>query len=196
MPREKNVKEEILKKANILFARYGYDKTTMDDIADAVGKRKGALYYYFRTKEEVFTEVIEREISALKQKVFESVKGEKTAKGMLMAYVITRYKLLNKVASSYKTFREDYIRQFEFVQNLRRKFDIEEEKYIESILREGVRSGELKNIEISMTAESFVTAMKGFEYKWSDESNFKYVEKVINTMLDIFFFGISKEAKR
>lgn len=196
MPKEKNVKEEILRKANLLFARYGYDKTTMDDIANAVGKRKGALYYYFKTKEEVFTEVIEREISGLKSEVFESVKGEKTAKGMIKVYVMTRYRMLSRVASSYKTFREDYIRQFEFVQNLRRKFDIEEEKYIEAILREGVRSGELKNIDIGMTAESLVTAMKGFEYKWSNETNFKYVEKVISTMLEIFFFGIAKEAKR
>ncbi|MDD3803512.1 MAG: TetR/AcrR family transcriptional regulator [bacterium] len=196
MPKEKNVKEEILKKANGLFARYGYDKTTMDDIAEAVGKRKGALYYYFKTKEEVFTEVIEREISSLKNQVFESVRGEKTAKGMIKSYVLTRYKMLSRVASSYKTFREDYIRQFEFVQNLRRKFDLEEEKYIEAILTEGVRSGELKNLDISMTAESLVTAMKGFEYKWSNETNFKYVEKVIGTMLEIFFFGISREANK
>lgn len=191
MAKEKNMKEEILQKANLLFAKYGYDKTTMDDIAEAVKKRKGTLYYYFPTKEDIFAEVIGKEISYLKSQVFEATKSEKTAKGMLKAYVLTRYKMLSKVANFYKTFKEDYYKQFDFVQRLRKKYDIEEEKFIEQILKHGVESGELKKVDISLTAESFVIAMKGFEYRWSSETNSKYIEKVISTMLDIFFFGIS-----
>ena len=193
MPKEKNVKEEILKKANLLFAKYGYDKTTMDDIADAVGKRKGALYYYFSTKEDVFTEVIEREISFLKEQVFESTKQQKNSKDMLRAYVLTRYRMLSKVANFYKTFKEDYYKKFDFVQNLRKKYDKEEESFIEQILKEGVKKGELKDVDVTVTAESFVIAMKGFEYGWSNETNFGNIEKVITAMLNIFFYGISKK---
>ncbi|MEO0234346.1 MAG: TetR/AcrR family transcriptional regulator [candidate division WOR-3 bacterium] len=195
MKKEKNVKEEILKKANQIFARYGYEKTTMDDIAKAVGKKKGALYYYFRTKEEVFIEVIEREIIYLKEKLFQSIVEKKTTKEKLQTYVLNRYRLLKDVANFYQTFKEDYYRQFEFVQQLRKKFDIEEEKFIEDILKDGVKKGELKNIDVSLTAESFVVAMKGFEYRWTSEVEFGYVEKVIRSMLEIFFYGISKGVK-
>ncbi|MEJ5307819.1 MAG: TetR/AcrR family transcriptional regulator [candidate division WOR-3 bacterium] len=195
MKKEKNVKEEILKKANQIFAKYGYEKTTMDDIAKAVGKKKGALYYYFRTKEDVFVEVIEREIIYLKEKLFQSIVDKKTTKEKLQTYVLNRYKILNEVANFYQTFKEDYYRQFEFVQKLRKKFDIEEEKFIEDILKDGVKKGELKDIDVSLTAESFVVAMKGFEYRWTSEIDFNYVEKVIQSMLEIFFYGISKGVK-
>ncbi|HAF07960.1 MAG: Transcriptional regulator [candidate division TA06 bacterium 32_111] len=192
MTKGKNVKEEILEKANLIFAKYGYEKTTMDDIAKAVGKKKGALYYYFKTKEEVFTDVIEREIIYLKNKLFLSTSHKKNTRDKLYSYVLTRYKLINSVASFYRTFKEDYLKQFEFIQKIRKRFDIEEEKFIEELLEEGVKKGELKNIDVSLTAESFVIAMKGFEYRWTADVDYDYVEKVIRSMLDIFFYGISK----
>ena len=40
-------RESILKIAREIFSKYGYKKTTLDDIANAVRKGKSSLYYYF-----------------------------------------------------------------------------------------------------------------------------------------------------
>ena len=45
--------EAILDAAEDLLARYGYKRMTMDDLAQAVGLSKGALYLRFKSKEEV-----------------------------------------------------------------------------------------------------------------------------------------------
>lgn len=44
---------EIIDTAMRLFAEQGYDKTSLREIADAVGVTKAALYYHFRTKEDI-----------------------------------------------------------------------------------------------------------------------------------------------
>lgn len=49
----------IRKAAGSLFAARGYEATTMNEIADEVGKTKPALYTYFRGKEELFLAVYE-----------------------------------------------------------------------------------------------------------------------------------------
>jgi AcrR family transcriptional regulator len=60
-------KKEILKAASDCFARYGYEKTTLDDIGKMVGLNKASLYYYYKNKEAIFSEVVFEETEALFQ---------------------------------------------------------------------------------------------------------------------------------
>ena len=50
-------RREILMGAALAFAHGGYDATNMDQIARACGLAKGHIYHYFRSKEEIFTEI-------------------------------------------------------------------------------------------------------------------------------------------
>jgi TetR/AcrR family acrAB operon transcriptional repressor len=48
----------ILDAAARLIAHYGYDKTTMSEIAEAAGVSKGALYLHWKSKEALFQALI------------------------------------------------------------------------------------------------------------------------------------------
>jgi TetR/AcrR family transcriptional regulator, cholesterol catabolism regulator len=50
-------RREILIGAARAFAYGGYDATNMDQIAHECGLAKGHIYHYFRSKEEIFTEI-------------------------------------------------------------------------------------------------------------------------------------------
>jgi AcrR family transcriptional regulator len=71
-------KKDILAAAGKCFVKFGYDKTTLDDIAGQVGINKASFYYYFKNKEAIFIDLIIREadefIKAVKNKV-DSVSG-------------------------------------------------------------------------------------------------------------------------
>ena len=56
--RKQDKKESILKAANICFSKYGYEKTTMDDIGKLAGLNKASLYYYYKNKESIYCEVV------------------------------------------------------------------------------------------------------------------------------------------
>lgn len=50
---------EILESAAVCFAQKGYYETTMDDVVRSVGLSKGALYWYFKSKRELFRSLVE-----------------------------------------------------------------------------------------------------------------------------------------
>lgn len=56
----KKRKNEILDKAEFLFAAKGYERTTIVDILESVGIGKGTFYYYYKSKEEVLDAIVER----------------------------------------------------------------------------------------------------------------------------------------
>lgn len=57
-------RERILEAALALFAVRQYDEITMAEIAGACGLAKGTVYLYFRTKEELFLNLLDRELDA------------------------------------------------------------------------------------------------------------------------------------
>ena len=52
--------ERILDTAAQLFFQKGYDKTTLQDIIDATGLSKGAIYHHFASKEAILIDVVDR----------------------------------------------------------------------------------------------------------------------------------------
>jgi len=54
MQEAKDKKQLILEAAEILLHKFGYSKTSLDDIAKEAGLGKGTIYYYFESKEEIF----------------------------------------------------------------------------------------------------------------------------------------------
>jgi AcrR family transcriptional regulator len=58
-PAKTNEKRELLlTKALNCFTQYGYTKTTLEDVAKAAGINKASLYHYFKSKEELFLQVL------------------------------------------------------------------------------------------------------------------------------------------
>ena len=53
-------RQEFLDTAMQLFMQNGYERTTVNAIIDAVGVSKGAFYHYFKTKEQLLTELSKR----------------------------------------------------------------------------------------------------------------------------------------
>jgi AcrR family transcriptional regulator len=60
-----NRAQNIVEAADELFARYGYERTSMDDIARHLGIGKGSIYLEFRTKEEILFRILSRHAEAL-----------------------------------------------------------------------------------------------------------------------------------
>jgi len=54
------IHEEILQAAIRLYRRFGPTKVTMDNVAQATGRSRSSLYYYFKDRDEIFQAVLER----------------------------------------------------------------------------------------------------------------------------------------
>jgi TetR/AcrR family transcriptional regulator len=58
-PKAERTRAAILEAAEREFARRGYAATRLEDVADAVGVRRAALFYHFRDKQALYDAVIE-----------------------------------------------------------------------------------------------------------------------------------------
>ena len=56
-------REAILVAATAIFLRYGFKKTSMDDVAQAAGVSRQGLYLYFETKDVLFREALQYLVS-------------------------------------------------------------------------------------------------------------------------------------
>ena len=65
-----NPREQIIKAARKLIKQYGFKKASMSDIALMVHKSKSSIYYYFKSKEEIFFAIAEKEALDLKSELY------------------------------------------------------------------------------------------------------------------------------
>jgi TetR/AcrR family transcriptional regulator len=77
-PQPKPRKEEILDVATRHFAERGYEGTSMNDVAEAVGVRKASLFYHFETKEALYEAVLGRLIATVATPLSAAYEGEGT----------------------------------------------------------------------------------------------------------------------
>ena len=62
-------KRDIFQSAIKNFSTNGYDGATMDEISLNAGVAKGTVYYYFKSKDEVFKYIITEGVSLLRQQI-------------------------------------------------------------------------------------------------------------------------------
>ncbi|MBS6396247.1 MAG: TetR/AcrR family transcriptional regulator [Clostridiales bacterium] len=55
---ENRTRKRIIDAMCTLVAQRGYDKASIGQIADAIGIKKASVYYYFKSKEEIFSELV------------------------------------------------------------------------------------------------------------------------------------------
>lgn len=71
-------REIIVETAEKSFQSFGFEKTTMDDIAKEAGYSKATLYVYFKNKEEIFNHILLKGMNILKNSFHDVVNSDKS----------------------------------------------------------------------------------------------------------------------
>ncbi|WP_163325141.1 TetR/AcrR family transcriptional regulator [Draconibacterium mangrovi] len=186
-----NSRQQIIEAAGIIFERYGFKKTTMDDIAYAAGKGKSSLYYYFKNKEEVFEAVVAHEAKQLVAEINRAIDTSHSAVDKLRSYVNIRMKRFVERGNLATALNDNFLATFAFIEKIQNNYRDFEIEMIAGIINEGINRKEFKPIDANFTSEAILTCMIGFEVplltksKTSEESITK-----INNAIDMFFYGI------
>jgi AcrR family transcriptional regulator len=185
-------REAILQIAQDIFSKYGYKKTTLDDIANAVRKGKSSLYYYFNSKEDLFLAVIAKEVDILKQALEKVVFRSMDPEEKLREYILTKLATFRDLANLYNALEND-VTAIGFIDDIKERNEKDEIRMIKRILIEGVRRDKFHIDDLNLTAIGITTAIKGLEMPLTaGDYGAADIETSVDNIVKIICYGIMK----
>lgn len=119
MNEEIDKKVLIVNSAETIFTRFGYHKTSMDDIAKEAGIGKGTIYYYYKSKEDILLELVNYYHELLKKKVNEEMEKKNSFEEKFqvlielpMMYAVNKYPVYFEALSTPSKSLLEKINQF------------------------------------------------------------------------------------
>lgn len=144
LTKEDRTRRDILDASLRQFQRFGLRKTTLEDIAAAMGKRKSFLYYYFESKDSIFTAVVQRELDVITSQTRALVEAQTSPEAKLQAFftapflqLLDRLRNFSQIIEELRTDGEEIGR----MTSLRYALHQHEEALFLSILEEGIDQG-------------------------------------------------------
>jgi AcrR family transcriptional regulator len=187
-------KEEFRKKivimAGQIFSRYGFRRTTMDEIARAMKMGKSSIYYYFESKEEIFEAVVLHEANILRNELTTAIKAVDSPIDKMKNYVFVRMKSFEKLSNYYNAIFDKNLDHFEFIESIREKYDREELAILRLIIYLGARKKIFNVVNSEYTAMAIQTTLKGLEVPLFWKKKEVNIENRLNAILNVLFYGI------
>ena len=188
---EDKVKKTIIESATIFFSKYGFYKTTMDEIAQHIHKAKGAIYY-FKSKEELFNEVLKQELSTIKATLLKIVDREVEPMEMFKEYMLHRFELLNNSTNYHETLKGNLFDKYKFVKDVLDDFHSFERTQITIIFEKGKNAGYLEITNINSTVEVIMMIANSIEIPLFLQGRYKNYENTINELISLIAKSLSK----
>ena len=190
------LKDDILREAQKLFQQFGLKKTTMEDIAKAMGKGKSTLYYYFSSKEEIFDAVVMKEMEELFNSVKLAVQKACSAEDKLKAFTLTKIKAVQKKANLYKLVKGEMQDTIRCMKHLRTQYDIREINLVKEILSFGIDNGEFMSQisdDLDILPSVMVSSLRGLERDIFTENRYAKLEPRMESIMSIMIRGLRNE---
>ena len=185
-------KEEIIEAAKKIFSEYGIEKTTLEDIAGKCGMKKSSLYYYFKNKENIFSEVVNSESKQLEKILKLGLEKKCTPREKLYNHMITRLNRLKEM-KHYRKIMIDLEEGSKFnkvIKKERAYFVTFEVGILQFILNEGIEKGVFRIESPKSLSYVLMAVLMGFEFPIIIENMEFDFNREINSLLNVIFNGI------
>ncbi len=192
-------KQQVIEVARQLFARFGMQHTTMNDIADAAQKGRRTLYTYFRNKEDVLNAVIDIELEELRREIEIAKRLSLPPEEKLFNLIRVHLEVIKRIVLRNGSLKAEFFRDIWLVEKARQPFDLYERNIIAMILAEGVKQKAFQVPDIQSMAYLLQNAIKGMEVAFicghiSPEKTERF-EQIQENMKQLILHGIKLETK-
>ena len=188
---ERDRKTEICEKAKGIFIRYGYRKTTVEDIGNACRLRKGALYHYFANKEEIFAAVVRCESERILGEMRNAVEACDDPREQLAAMVRTRFQSFREILAD-GGMGKDLGELLPLARSVRQDYFRIEVEMLAEILQRGAQRGVFRPIRSMAVPLVMISALQGIETHFAEVQNAPAIDEGLDELLELFIEGICK----
>lgn len=185
---------KILQAAESVFAEKGYYESLVDEIAVTSKTSKGAIYFHFPSKEQLFAALMERLAASLLHEVETSIAKQKGA--------------VAKVQTALEAVMENLIQrrrlaQILFVQSLfnpafaRKRLEIFDQfaQLIQRYLEEAIEEDSISPVDTGVVAHAWLGAIHELVVRWLYAGE-PPIERALPVLTQLFLSGIGVETKK
>ncbi len=197
-------RNQILKAARKLFFDKGFKSITIDNIARKAELSKGAVYLYFKSKEEIYIQILLADINKISQKVNSPLNTQMTASALLKEFCVNyaNFFLVNRELFRILMTYMIHADGLNFSDELNRKLIKETNLTIECVERifaYGIEEGEFDfGMETKTNRNALWGLLNGIIslhlFTGSEATRSERVISTIETSLDIFITGLKNRS--
>jgi len=190
-------RESLLIAARSVFSRKGYASTTLEEIAEEAGVTRGAIYWHFGSKAELYVTLL-NEFSGKSARIVQGAAAEGGSMVQILRRIFER--LLQAVAddpglkevieiSLFKTERSDEL--VEALQH-RRQSNLALLDGIAQAMQQGIDAGELRpDVEPHDMARAFLAAQNGVIQLWLEDPTQFSLKDSARAFAELFINGVA-----
>lgn len=194
------IRGRILDAAARAFARRGFDKTTIDDIAQAVGATKGLVYYHFRSKFDIFLAAYELGMHKVKEIVEPLAdspgSGLERLRRMAVGHTMNLMEDVDYHNVVHQGVRDQSsesltVRQRDALvelNQLRRDYEL----LFRHVVEEGMKDGSLRPLDAALTTRVLLSSLNAVDvwYRQQDERSPAAVRSLAQDVVDVILCGV------
>ena len=147
-------KDQILEAATRVFTQRGFDDARMDDIVAESGLSKGAIYWYFDSKEAIIVAILDRIFYWETAHIQKNISSDLGAAKQLELFVQASIDEMHKIEPLMPLFFDFWTRSLRnptINQAIKRYYQLFLE-IIEPIIQQGISTGEFRSVDVKETA--------------------------------------------
>jgi len=192
--------EQVIKAAQQLFHQYGLQKVTMDDVARAVGKGRSSLYYYYKSKVEIFEAVMNAEIDEILAEVARAVGRAADVESKIRVFGMTKLKEARKRRSFYAALEagmdaDERSHYTKAEPAIRARIMAEESALLRKVLMDGIAHGELRSID-SKELDGLVfvlrSSVQGLKRELVADDHHRSIESAMDALTRMIIYGLKR----
>jgi AcrR family transcriptional regulator len=189
-------KEQILNAAAKLFIEKGFGGASMQEIAEALGVTRTAVYYYFKNKDEILTALVE-EVTLRARRLSSRVASEATddPKERLRALVHQHTML---ILSHHNEFRVIDRTEQQLPDRAYRANEDAKRAVLNNFtcaIEDGVKAGVFRVVDAKITAFTLI-GMCSWPAFWYKPEGAKSAEQIAETIAELAVQSVVRPAKR
>jgi AcrR family transcriptional regulator len=198
--KENLIQQQVLTAAKHLFQVHGLQKVTMDDVAKAIGKGRSTLYYYYKSKDEIFDAVINIDIRDMLTAISTAVDQASNVEQKINAFCVSKLKVLREKGAFYNTLDigmdADAISHFNKMKIIHHNLIMKcEGELLREILSGGIKNDEVKPLskkEMDTLVFVLLSSLHGLKREMRMENNFDHIEPTAETLSRMVMHGLKK----
>jgi AcrR family transcriptional regulator len=175
-------RERVFESAKDLFSRFGFRKTTVDEIAEQAGISKRTMYKVFRSKEEILAELVMHEARSFRRFYMSQIRtlDDPVQKVEWLCRLTCDYFCENPFLGRVMSDDERLFTPF-----LGEELHLVEDgirEIISRLLNEGMQAGNFREMDVPDMAESILALMRAFAYHqaFMDHTNSEWISLVLH----------------